>query len=122
MHSLVLLINNGKLYETDIEEKLNLTHQATTMHLKRLSDNGLVLINDDNKIILDEGFKNQYSITELGIKELIENEPDIEDTNESHNNNLDNYDALKKLKELLDMGAITQEEYDKKIRSLWEEE
>ena len=52
------------------------------------------------------------------ISKLLEKRQDKKDNDDNKKENYSNADEIKKYKELLDSGAITQEEYEKKKNKL----
>ena len=69
-----------------------------------------------NTVIIGDGAFAHSKIYEAYSTYLKENKPAVESNNTTASNN--SYDELIKLKELLDLGVITQEEFDAKKKQL----
>ena len=73
---------------------------------------------DENTVCFDGGWdRKKVNSAAREIKEYID---EYMSKLNKNNNPKSNLDEIKKLKELLDMGAINQEEFDKKKKELLE--
>ena len=77
-----------------------------------------ILFNDNEKIILQKALNPNLTNNSLNVfkqylsDKMIDGKPVIKKNTQSNNFSSNNLDELKKLKELLDMDAITQDEYN----------
>ncbi|MCC0665369.1 SHOCT domain-containing protein, partial [Clostridioides sp. ZZV15-6597] len=82
-----------------------------------------VRIDDFRKVQNDVDEVGKFEFLEEKLKTTEEIEKEQEKNNDNNyiqNSGIDPLDRIKKLKELLDLGAITQEEYNKKKKELLE--